>query len=92
MDYFEFSVRDKMIYAKGSTEYPYRLYQWVDSKTPESELYIVYDLKTDSLLLKDGKFYIALGYPHPPKSKWSRKAFYVYCEELKNDLYQLGIK
>ena len=92
MNYFEFSVRDKLIYSNGSTEFYYHLGQKAERKNPLSELYIVTDLSTDSVLLKDGKFKIALSYVHPPKSKWRTRVFYVYCEELKNDLFQLGIK
>lgn len=93
MNYFEFSISDKMIFSNGSTEFYYILNKKFEKKElPESERYHITELSTDSMLLKEGKFKIALSYVYPPKSKWRTKVFYVYCDELKNDLLQLGIK
>lgn len=94
-NYFEVRFQEKLSYSNGSPELYYILhYKLPDNyrELPQSERYSITEFSTDSNLLKQGKFKIALCYVYPPKSKWRTKVFYVYCDELKNDLTQLGIK
>ena len=94
MDYFEVNIGDKILLFESS-DFFYHITNKpiLNHKTfPESERYRIQEFSTNSDMLANGKFRIVVCYDYPPKMQFGPKVLYVYCEELKRDLLELGIK
>ncbi len=89
-NYFEFPLKS-VTFLKGNPEINKYTLSW-GLGIPVEEKCIISTMETDSNLLSKSKFKVTLNYVTPPKSKWSHEIFYVYCDELRNDLLIVGVK